>query len=112
MAELTLSDVMRALEDLRRDTSAEVAALRAALTALQERQAAAPPAPTAGAAAPVEEVSPETVVILAAVITAFLGKKVRIRSTRLIQNPSGLVNPWTQYGRVSIQASHDLPRHR
>jgi len=66
-------------------------------------------APTAKAAAPqAEEVTPEMLVVMAAAVTAFLGKKVRIRSAKMLQSPYEIVNPWSQQGRVFVQASHNL----
>jgi methylmalonyl-CoA carboxyltransferase 12S subunit len=54
------------------------------------------------------EVTPELLVVMAAAVTAFLGKKVRIRSARALQSPYEIVNPWSQQGRVIVQASHNL----
>ena len=51
-------------------------------------------------------VSPELLVVMAAAIAAFLGKKVRIRSARMLQSPYEIINPWAQQGRVTVQASH------
>ena len=56
-----------------------------------------------------EEISPETLVVLAGAVTAFLGKKVRIRSAKMLQSPYEIVNPWAQQGRMIVQASHNLP---
>jgi hypothetical protein len=47
--------------------------------------------------------------VIAAVVTAFLGRKVRIHQARLV-NPE-VVSPWAQQGRVFVQASHALSRH-
>jgi methylmalonyl-CoA carboxyltransferase 12S subunit len=55
-----------------------------------------------------EEVAPEILVLIAASVTAFLGKKVRIRSAKMLQSPYEIVNPWSQQGRVFVQASHNL----
>jgi methylmalonyl-CoA carboxyltransferase large subunit len=55
-----------------------------------------------------EEVTPDMLVVIAAAITAFLGKKVRIRSAKMLQSPYEIVNPWSQQGRVFVQASHNL----
>ena len=55
-----------------------------------------------------EEVSPEMLVVMAAAVTAFLGKRVRIRSAQMLQSPYEIVNPWSQLGRVIVQASHNL----
>jgi methylmalonyl-CoA carboxyltransferase large subunit len=53
-------------------------------------------------------VTPELLVVMAAAVTAFLGKKVRIRSAKMLQSPYEIVNPWSQQGRVFVQASHNL----
>jgi septal ring factor EnvC (AmiA/AmiB activator) len=53
------------------------------------------------------EVTPEILVMLAAAATAYLGKKVRIRSAKMLQSPYEIINPWAQQGRVFIQASHN-----
>jgi methylmalonyl-CoA carboxyltransferase 12S subunit len=55
-----------------------------------------------------EAVTPEILVVIAAAVTAFLGKKVRIRSAKVLQSPYEIVNPWSQQGRVFVQASHNL----
>jgi methylmalonyl-CoA carboxyltransferase large subunit len=55
-----------------------------------------------------EEVSPELLVVIAAAVTVFLGKTVRIRSAKMLQSPYEIVNPWAQQGRVFVQASHNL----
>ena len=47
-------------------------------------------------------------VVLAAAVTSFLGKPVRIRSAKMLQSPYEIVNPWAQQGRVFVQASHAL----
>jgi methylmalonyl-CoA carboxyltransferase large subunit len=66
-------------------------------------------APKEVAAAPKEEdVTPEILLVMAAAVTAFLGKKVRIRSAKMLQSPYEIVNPWAQQGRVFVQASHNL----
>ncbi len=54
------------------------------------------------------EVTPEILVMITAAITAFLGKKVRIRSARFLEPSYEIVNPWAHLGRVIVQASHDL----
>lgn len=55
-----------------------------------------------------EPISPDMLVIIAAAISSFLGKKIRIRSAKMLQSPYEIVNPWSQQGRVSVQASHSL----
>jgi methylmalonyl-CoA carboxyltransferase large subunit len=85
--------------------------LQARLNELSQPAAAAS-APAAGVkAAAKEEVTPEILVVITAAVTAFLGKKVRIRSAKLLQTPYEVVNPWSQQGRAIVQASHH-PRIR
>ena len=55
-----------------------------------------------------EEVSPEMLVVMAAAVTAFLGKKVRIRSAKLLQASRESANSWSQQGRMLVHASHNL----
>ena len=58
-----------------------------------------------------EEVTPETLVVIAAAVTAFLGKKVRIRSAKRVASPREGLSAWSQHGRVLIHSSHN-PRSR
>jgi len=116
--------------DLQRKTQEEFKALKRSIEALEARildlsRAAPAPAASTTPISPVktpvqpgtvipfpsagrEGVSPETVVVIAAAVTAFLGKKVRIRSAKRLQSPYEIVNPWAQQGRVIVQASHNL----
>ena len=55
-----------------------------------------------------EEITPELLVLMASAVTVFLGKTVRIRSAKRLQSPYEIVNPWSQQGRVFVQASHNL----
>jgi len=108
MAVLSLEDVLGVVEDLKR----EVVALKAEVAALKaQRTDVASPASSAKTEA-AQEVSTEVLVMLAAAATTYLGKKVRIRSAKMLQTPYEIVNPWAQHGRVFIQASHDLQRGR
>ena len=86
---------------------------------IQEKPAVAPvaeiPAPTPATEQAVqpadEEVTPETLVVIAAAVTAFLGKKVRIRSAKRVASPREGLSAWSQHGRVLIHSSHN-PRSR
>ena len=53
-----------------------------------------------------DTVSAETLAFIAVAVTAFLGKKVKIRSAQFMPT----ANPWTQTGRAIVQASHHLQR--
>ena len=91
-------------------------ALASAVKALEARVAelAAPRTEAASAGEQVTDgqVTAETLAILAAAVTAYLGKKVRIRSAKMLQSPYEVVNPWSQQGRVFVQASHNLRPRR
>ena len=56
------------------------------------------------------EITPELLMIMSAAIAAYLGKNVRIRRARFIneQGPSS----WSQQGRVSIQSSHAISTNK
>jgi len=58
-------------------------------------------APAAAAAPAAESLSDELVVVIAAAVAAFLGKRAPIRQIRLLGSAA-----WAQQGRVTIQASH------
>ena len=122
----------RAVSELRLETERQLNALTSTLKALERRvaelsqppamrvvtvpvpplvtklEAAAPAAKAALQQTKEEEVSPEMLVVMAAAVTAFLGKRVRIRSAQMLQSPYEIVNPWSQLGRVIVQASHNL----
>jgi len=53
-----------------------------------------------------EEISQETILVLTAAVAAFLGKRARIRSARLVRTTPS--SAWAQQGRVFVQASHNL----
>ncbi len=55
---------------------------------------------------PPREVPPETLAVIAAAVTEFLGKKVRIRSARMLTPDA--VTSWTRLGRGLVQTSHNL----
>lgn len=122
-----LTDLVQAVSERQLATERQLAELAGAIKALQARVAelSQPPAPQPAAAPAVEvktaaaaaketvhrgtgEVTPEVLVVIAAAVTAFLGKKVRIRSAKMLQSPYEVVNPWSQQGRVFVQASHML----
>ena len=115
----------RIASELRQSTEDRVRILANAVSGLEKQVAelilAAPHISTARASAmavlaeeavsqheKAEAVTPEILVVIAAAVTAFLGKKVRIRSAKVLQSPYEIVNPWSQQGRVFVQASHNL----
>ncbi len=70
-------------------------------------QPIAMPLPPAPVIAKKEELSPETLLVIAAAVTAFLGKKVRIRSAKMLYSHESF-NAWSQQGRAVVQASHNV----
>jgi hypothetical protein len=99
-------------EQLRRLAELETALLRmAGKTAGKTTELAEPLKPAAApfAPEPAGEIEPERLAVLAAVVTAFLGRKVKIHQARLLVNPE-VVSAWAQQGRVFVQASHALAR--
>jgi len=74
------------------------------IPAIQPKPAAATPpvVPT-----PKPEITPETLLVIAAAVTAYLGKKVRIRSAKELYLHESF-NTWSQQGRAVVQASHNV----
>jgi len=93
----------------RRMVQHEVQRLESLIESKNGKPAPAPaPAPEPVKVEPekVEEVAPETIMILTAAVAAFLGKRARIRSARLVRAAPS--SAWAQQGRVFVQASHNL----
>jgi type II secretory pathway pseudopilin PulG len=55
-----------------------------------------------------EEITAETLAKIADTVAALLGRRVRIRSVRIVEQEDAIVNPWAQQGRVVIHASHNF----
>jgi methylmalonyl-CoA carboxyltransferase large subunit len=106
-----------------RTTDLQLSALTGELKALEARVAELSKAPATDSVAemkvePVaakpaahresEEITPEMLVVMAAAVTAFLGKKIRIRSAKVLQQPREAANSWSQQGRMLVHASHNL----
>ena len=54
-----------------------------------------------------QQVTPRTLSVIAAAVTEFLGKKIQIRSARMLPAPYA-VGRWAQQGRVTVQTSHNI----
>ena len=89
---------------------AEVRRLQSELDALKKDFAARLSALEERLPKPVEEeeehIPQELLALIAAAVTSYLGKKVKIRSARLIPT----ANQWAYAGRAVVQASHNLKR--
>jgi hypothetical protein len=92
-AEAEVKRLQGELDALKKDFAERLSALEAHL-------------PKADAPAAEEHVSAETLAMIAVAVTAYLGKKVKIRSARLMPT----ANQWVQTGRAIVQASHNLHR--
>jgi hypothetical protein len=109
----SLVELQRELARLRHDFDSRVSSIEQQIASLAPtetpaQQAAVAPAPVAPPeSAARREVLPETIAIIAAAVTSFLGKKVKIHHARLLDVGS---SPWAQQGRAIIQASHNLSR--
>jgi hypothetical protein len=112
----------RAMEDRLADLAGALKALEAKVAEvgrIQEKpavpvaaiEASAPAAAAPEVVEPEEEVTAETLVVIAAAVTAFLGKKVRIRSAKMVRQPREAVSAWSQHGRMLVHSSHN-PRAR
>lgn len=102
----TLATALKILQTQVGELSAAVASAAPLVSPAPARVAT--PVPAIAAIPRTEEVSPEIMVVIAAAVATFLGKKVRIRSAKALQSPYETVNPWSQQGRVFVQASHNL----
>ncbi len=99
-----LDDLQRDIARLRRDLELRVSAIEQKLAPGRTSYAAA----EAAADEDVRTgVTPDVIAMIAAAVTTFLGKKVKVHSARRIVEAG---NPWAQQGRVFIQASHNLAR--
>lgn len=117
---LSKRELEQKIAELRRDMEERVANLQRALeqtkvtaiptTSLPVAAAVPPAAPTevTAVAPPHNGISSDLVLLISAAVTAYLGKKVRIRSVEHLQTPYEIINPWAQQGRVFVQASHNL----
>lgn len=97
----------------RRMVQGEVRRLESLIAKQNAQPAAPPPVPVVAAPKPAgptvektEELTPEIIMVLSAAVAAFLGKRARIRSARLVRTAPS--SAWAQQGRVFVQASHNL----
>ena len=115
-----LTELIQAVSERQKAMEGQLSEMAQTLKALEARLAeagrpsAAGPVSAASSAAKEaahrmnEEVTPETLVVIAAAVTAFLGKRVRIRSAKLLQQRAVAASAWAQQGRATVHASHNL----
>jgi hypothetical protein len=111
-----LTELIQAVSERQKAMEGQLRELAEAAKALEARLAVlGHPAATAAVTEAVhreqEQVTPETLVVIAAAVTAFLGKKVRIRSARMLRPRTDGASAWSQQGRAAVHASHH-PRLR
>jgi hypothetical protein len=95
-----VADALRAVRDELARLSERVGALEAAAFRAQSGARAA------GDGAPASQGANDALLaVLSAAVAAYLGKKPRIRSVRVLSSPE-----WGRQGRLLIQASHALER--
>jgi hypothetical protein len=101
MSTITQDPTAAAIEALQKELQAMRRELTDRISALETRMGVA----EQQSEAEEEAVTPDTIALIAAAVTTFLGKKVRVRSARRISGSS-----WAQQGRAIVQASHNLSR--
>lgn len=82
---------------------AELSRMAGPAQEIESKPAAAQGAGLASSSKPKQE----TLAVIAAAATAFLGRAARIRSVQPAQ-AAETVSPWSQQGRVIVQTSHNL----
>jgi hypothetical protein len=111
-----LTELIQAVSERHKAMEGQLSELAEAVKALEARLAvlghpAAPAAVSEAVQREDEKVTPETLVVIAAAVTTFLGKKVRIRPAKLLQHRVAVASAWAQQGRAAVHASHH-PRLR
>ena len=102
MEQINLQALSEQIEVLQR----QIEALTARLAQVEAPAATAPAAAVAAPAEPVQEgITEETLLAIAAAVSAYLGKRAPIRQVRLVSSQA-----WAQQGRAFIQASHRIER--
>jgi hypothetical protein len=108
--------IRRAVAERQQDTDRQLSALTTKINALQTRviELTASQAESTQAADSVTgenmagQPQPETLAIIAAAATTFLGKTARIRSANALSPAQEGAGTWAQQGRVIVQTSHNL----
>jgi C4-dicarboxylate-specific signal transduction histidine kinase len=108
------SSLQRACAELRSEFQRQIDSLEAKIESLERtvRAPAAVPAVAASSIAtqaqPSEKIAPETLATITETVAALLGRKVHVRSAKILPAPDAAANPWAQRGRAIVQASHDF----
>ncbi len=102
----SLSAKIEALERTANAQAASPLAAAAARGTMEPRAANAPP--TDAKAEVLDDITPETLKTITETVTALLGRKIRVRSVKILPTPHATVSSWAQHGRAVVQASHDF----
>ncbi len=98
-----------AIDELRREIarlSERTAALEKALTPAGRQPVEKPAAMAKPTTVKSDAIDEATIMVISAAIAAYFGCKPNIRQIVLVQS-----HPWSEQGRVTIQASHSLSIH-
>jgi methylmalonyl-CoA carboxyltransferase 12S subunit len=98
------TEIAAAIDELRREVARLSERTAALESALSEKQRQLARESENGSKA--DGFDEELLMVISAAIAAFLGVKPRIRQIVLLQS-----NPWSQQGRITIQASRDQSVH-
>ncbi len=90
-------------------TRAEFDALKEQIAALQEQIRQLQAAVAAAGNGASKEIPEETLHVIAAAVAAYLGKRATIK---IVRRASDDENAWRTQGRVTVAASHRMPRMR
>ena len=99
------------IEALERTANAPAAAAPISASAgsrKMESPAGSAVSPIAAQAQSAEEISPETLATIAKTVAVLLGRKVHVRSVKMLPTPDAILNPWAEHGRAVVQASHNF----
>jgi methylmalonyl-CoA carboxyltransferase 12S subunit len=107
VAERLLARVAELEERIARLEAARDAAVSGLVAPAIARPAAPPPPALPPQPAAHEDVTEETLMVIAASVAAFLGERAHVRQVRLVASEA-----WAQQGRVSVMASHRWAVHR
>lgn len=115
-----MASIESLIAELREEFQRQVESLSLRIKALEER--AAPSAISSkgtveslaeNAAAQITgAITPETLATITETITALIGRKVHVRSVKILPTPPALANPWAQHGRAVVQASHNFTQRK
>jgi hypothetical protein len=108
----SLSASVRALKQVADARSATAPISAVAESGKIESSAGIAAPPIAAHAQALDEIRPETLATIAETITTLLGRKICIRSVKIVPTPNAIVNPWAQQGRVVVQASHNFSQRK